>query len=264
MAQRELDAEQRQQTRKQIERIKELSGQHQTASDEDSWTSRPIRVWVVRAVPGKSRIALESGLADVLPWMLADGLTQVPDGPLQVVERELLPEMLAEQELSAQLSSEKDRLRLGNVLGARVLLECRFDALKQKDYALVTATDTETTMRIPVKRIDLPRGFDPDAWVKELCLTVAQAVAHNYPVRGRLSVGENGPRLNIGREVGVHEGMQFQVSMEPDQGMPLPEKRVVVASPVEARGAPVQLEGFEEKDIPSEGWYAFAEEAGAG
>jgi len=263
LAQQQLDEARRQQTREQIARLKELKQQYQEPSNEDSWTSRPIRVWVYRALPGKSRLALESGLVDVLPWMLANDLKQNSATPLEVVNRELLPEMLAEQELSAELSSGTDRLRLGRVLGARVLVECRFDSLMQKDYAMVAAMDTETTSVIPVNRIDLPHNFDPETWVKRLGETIAQAVARAYPVRGRLTAGESGPQLNIGRAVGVREGMRFRVAVEPDEGTALPDKWVVIGQPAGETDVLVQVEGFEAKDVPPGGWYVFAERTGA-
>lgn len=264
LAQRQLDEEGRQETREQIKRIQDARDANKADSTEDIWSSRPIRLWIVRATAGKSRAAAESGLADVLPWMLSDYLTRSSDSGITVVDRELLPEMLSEQELSGQLGSDSGRLNLGHVLGARVVLECKFDALMQEEFVFVTAADTETTMRISVPQIDLPRHFDPDTWIKELGAAITGSVQEAYPIRGRLTIGKDGPQLDIGSSVGVGEGMRFLVSPKPDPKMTLPDKRVAVAGAVGETSVSVRLDGFAASDIPSEGWYAFAEKPGAG
>ena len=74
---------------------------HQPLSEEELWHSRPIRFYTLPADPGRSRLAADSGLADVLPWILGNALTSAT--PMDQVGRDMIEEILAEQQMSAYL-----------------------------------------------------------------------------------------------------------------------------------------------------------------
>jgi tetratricopeptide (TPR) repeat protein len=139
---RQADDEHKRAVSERVQTVRRLMDEtsYQPPTEDDLWTSRPIRFFILPASVGKSRIALE--LADVLPWMLGKVLDE--DTPMQLVDRELISEVLLEQELSAQLSSGAGRLRLGQVLGARLIMQCRFDSLFQDELLMTKIVNTET------------------------------------------------------------------------------------------------------------------------
>jgi hypothetical protein len=255
-----LDTERRARISEQIEQVKKLleQGAQAREGDIDLWTSRPLRFVMLPAEPGKSRMAINSGLADILPWMLGAALESQTS--LELVNRDLLSDILAEQELSAQLSNKAGQIALGQVLGARLLIQCEFGSLRlaatPEDFVIIEVVDTETTRDAsPDERIKLARPVVIDELVSQLADAIQKAVNEAYPLQGKLTRQNRGLFINIGSDVGVETDMRFAVSPGPDPTLVTPDTFVVVEGPLGLQRAGVRPEGFDPADIPEEGWY---------
>ncbi len=254
-----MDAQRRTDIMQQVSDIKELmkEQEYKPLSEEELWTSRPIRICLLPADPGTSWLIKRSGLADVLARELGNGLAKKTR--MEQVDRDLIDLVLAEQELSAQLSSDTGRLRLGRILGARLQIKCSFGWVLNEDLLYTKVTDTETTLEVPVDRVDIPPYIDLDMLIDQLCNSITAAVRNRYPIRGRVYEGESGVEIDVGSSVGVTKDMRFSVYSLPDKGYLLEEKAVVVDGPVGNRTAGVRLDGFTADVIPDGGWYIIEE-----
>lgn len=244
----------------EIEKLKQvIDSEEGQRTPIDPWRSRPLRVCILPAEAGNSSIALRSGLAGAVAALLATPLERTR--PLDVVDRDLLEEVLMEQEISAKLgtNTEDGKLRLGHVLGARLLIKCSFSSLFNEDFVTTKVVDTETTIGIPLEDLNVPRKLDRKQWFQDLAALIWSGVSDEYPIRGKVLRGEDGPEIDIGSAVGVTEGMRFQVAMKPDTQHILPGRTVIVEGPVGENGAKAKIEGFGLEDIPEEGWYITAE-----
>lgn len=258
LSRQQQDSARREQVSGQLQRLRALMTEATApAAPADTWTSRPLRLWIPPA-HGKGQLAASSGLSDVLPWKIAKTLARQDTIPLEVVERDLIADILSEQELSRQLSPEGDALRLGQVLGARLIVELEFTTVFDREYLSVNLVDTETTRSIPVDEFAVTRDMDPEVWVDGLIASAWKAVQKAYPIRGRLTRTTGGARVNIGSAVGLREGDRLQVFAEPAASAPIAGYAAIVTAPVAAEEAAVGLEGFAEQDIPETGWYVQA------
>ncbi len=259
LAREKADASRRAAVREQAREIQKLMADDGigVAAPEDAWKSRPLRFFILPVKVGQSRFAVETGLADVLPRLLGASVQEITS--LQLVDRENLDEILQEQQISALLSSGADKLRLSKLLGARLILECRFDRVFDEEMMITTLVDVETTRAIPLPTVSVPAKADPGAWMQELSQTIDAAVSKEYPVRGKLLMTSDGPTLDVGSTVGVKPGMQFLISSQPDTQHVLPNRtaRVIALSGEEA--ATVALEGLAASDIPVEGFFVIEE-----
>lgn len=228
---------------------------------QDTWTSRPLIYCLlpVRVNRGVNRgcLASESGLADVLPSMLGKALDAC--APMQMVDRETILDVLSEQDLSAQLSSEASRLRLGQVLGARLLVECTFDTLFEQELVNVRIVDTETTQGCSPEGLAFSRLVQPDAWVRDLASRIWTTIETKYPLRGKLAKGSRTAEINIGSAVGVTPGLRFNVAPRPEPRQAIPNVQAVVEEVTAANAARVKLEGMSVEAIPADGLFAFVE-----
>ena len=240
---------------KQVEDLKRLLQQPENAppAPTDAWKSRSLSFFLLPAEPGKCRLAAESGLAEVLPSLLASALPAAT--PMKLVNREHIQDALAELGLSAQLSSGAGKLRLGQVLGARLILECKFESLFQKDYLVVKAVDTETTREIPIDRVLITRSVDPECLVKDTATSLWTKISEAYPIRGKITKTAEGVVTNIGASVGVKPGMRLLVTSQPDDRHVLQGQWAVVESLVGDDSAKVRLEGLKADDVPPEGLF---------
>lgn len=264
LSRQQQDNARREQVSGQLQRLRALMTEAPApAPPVDTWTSRPLRLWIPPA-HGKGPLAASSGLSDVLPWKIAKTLARQDLIPLEVVERELIADILSEQELSRQLSPEGDAVRLGQVLGARLIVELEFTAVFDKEYLSVNLVDTETTRAIPVDEFAVTRDMNPEVWVEEIIAGVWRAVQKAYPIRGRLTRTAEGVRVNIGSAVGLREGDRLQVLAGPTAHTAISGYAAVVSTPVTAEEAAVRLEGFEAKDVPESGWNVQVEPASNG
>lgn len=253
--QQQLNAERQLAVSSQIRRLRAMMDAETPDEEEfDPWTSRPIRVWLPPADPGSSRQAAESGLADVFPWMLGEALIRDESMPIGVVDRDLIGNVLFEQEL-AQLSQNSDSVKLGQVRGARLLVQTEFRRLFKKDSVWLRIIDTETTNLVPMEKQPLERTVDPEAWVAGIADQIRNTVLKTFPLRGRLRVDSEGPRINIGRDVGVKVGRTFSILSGPDPGESIPDAIATVSGNITADGASVDLAGISANSVPGDGLY---------
>jgi hypothetical protein len=236
----------------------------------DLWTSRPMVFCLLPVnAGGGGGFARESGLAEALPDLLGRAL--IAATPMKMVNRELLDRVLTEQELSARLGTVEGRVRLGQVLGARVYVECRCVSVLGKDVVTAEIIDTETTQQIPVAQIEVDPRADPQSVIAGLATAVQQALAEAYPLRGIVSNGPNGPEINIGRAEGLKAGTRFHLSPAPDTSRPEGvDKCATAREPIEDHRAAAALENCADteaaslrpaadEELPKAGWYAWAE-----
>ena len=188
----EEKAEARDRVRERVKELKQIldSTDYQPPTQEELWTSRPLRVCILIDDGKNSALAEEFGFPSMLPWMLGQALSDLP--PLQVVDRQLIEEVLNEQSLAAQLGSGAGRAHLGQVLGARFFLNCSFNKAFNQDHLLAKLVDVETTQGIPLKSQTITKDASPDEVVDYLAVEIAEALAARYPLRGILKNGENG------------------------------------------------------------------------
>jgi tetratricopeptide (TPR) repeat protein len=235
-------------TGEKLARLKELMKEAPAQANGDTWTSRPLRIWIAPVDSRQGLIAQESGLADVLPWRMSRALLGGTKPAITPVERGAEADILAEQELSATLSSPDDAVRLGRVIGARLLLLSKVTRLFGKELMHVSVVDTETTLLATVGEYEIRRDLDPDAWLGQIVKDLAQAVAVAYPLRGKVTASNNGPVLNIGADAGVEAGMVFRVSQEVGAAGQAIVARVTTSESV------IELASAEASAIPAEGW----------
>ena len=256
LSRRQLDDVRRTEVSAQIARVKALLNAAAPVPEAVAWTSRPMAVWLAPARTGSGPIALGSGLADLLTWKLGSALLARDDIPLVPVQREMTAEILAEQELSTQLSPEDNQVRVGQVLGARLYVRTQFATLFGEESLRVSVVDTETTREYPVGEYAVTRAIEPSAWVARIAGDLWQTVLRNYPLRGRLTPSGDGWSLNFGSEAGVAEGMRFKILGAPESGRPMLGQAVVES--VSAGDAQAVLEGELSQAMPEGGWYVEA------
>ena len=212
---RKRDDSRREQVHVAALRISEqMKNQEAQPANIDDWTSRPLTFFILPFEAVRSRHAVESGLADLLPTLLGDELDK--NTSMNLVDRDIINEVLAEQELSSLVGSKEGRLRLGRVLGARIILGLTITTGGGKEKVMVKADDVETTERIPVPTFELQRSIDSEAVALSLREGIWQEMRRQFPLQGRLYLGEKGPETNIGAEVGVTPGMTFQILSDKD------------------------------------------------
>jgi hypothetical protein len=251
-----LDETRREDIRARATEIRKLIDQAEEPGEiTDEWTSRPLTFVILPGEVKRSRLAIESGLTDLLPSLLGGRL--VTDSPMRMVDRELIRELLAEQELSAMLSSREGQLRLGRVLGARLLLKCDFVVIGTNEKLLVTMNDTETTERIPIPVMDIPSPVAVDDVAALLSVSIWEKVREFYPVQGRLYAGTDGPEINVGATVGVRPGMTFEILGDID-APPIPGAMASLQDTPGSATSRVTVTGVDMANLstaPESGWF---------
>jgi len=247
----------RQEVGNQIARLKTLMQELPPTPDADAWSSRPLRIWIPPVDAGSGLIMQETGLSDVLPWRLARGLSEKTGFPLTPVERGVQGAILAEQEFSAALGQGDNALRLGRVLGARLMLLTKVTRLFQEELLHVSIVDTETTRPVPVGEYQITRNLDPNTWLTQLQQDIVAAAENAYPIRGKITLKDDVISLNVGSDVGVEPGMHL--SIHPAMAsQALAGVEAVVSDHVLGTSAEVRLTGVPATSIPEEGWYVEA------
>jgi tetratricopeptide (TPR) repeat protein len=231
----------------------------------DAWSSRELTFAVLPPQAGTSLLAIEGGFTTLLPMELGETLRQAT--PMNPVEREDLLVILGEQELAAYLNPTYANESLGKFLGARVMVRCEFHPAGRGESIYLRITDVETLESIGVPKITVGRDFDPmdDAERTEFLQNVASAVwdvvATRYPLQGVVANADDGPRINLGEEVGLRPGMRFKIAAKADPSFVIPDRSVVVTEAIGNGTARVDLEGFgPDEKLPETGLYVFTEE----
>lgn len=254
ISRREMESAERVEVSAQVARLKSLLAESPATPLQDTWTSRPLRVWIPPVTVRSGVVAQETGLADILPWRLSRALLEDPQARVAPVERGAMAEVLAEQELASQLGGD-GAVRLGQVLGARLLLQMEVTRVFQEETVNVSLVDTETTRLTPVGEYGISRDMDPAIWVKDMVRDLQAAVEKSYPIRGRLLPAPGGAKINIGADAGVSAGMVFNVLAGPAASFRLDGVTARVGAELAPAEATVQLEGADAATIPAEGWH---------
>lgn len=246
---------------RKIERIKDAMEEHPlpNVSSAEQWSSRPLRFCLLPADTGSSAAARESGIAAVLPWRLGAALTK--QTPMQQVDRALLNALLTEYELTSGLAGDEEKHRLGRLLGADLLIECRFDSFQQRDFLNTTVVDVATTLQFGVRELEFQAAEPLEALTGALSAAIWEAVAAQKPLQGIVTVTGEQTRLNLGKNVGVQAGMRFLVLSGGAERHPLPGQRAVVEEVSPAVSA-VKLEGIPAGAVPASGLYVREEPKG--
>lgn len=254
ITERELARDARNELSAQIARLRELRTETPEPASVDRWTSRPLRVWIPPVDGGRSAIAVESGLADVLPWRLSTVLFEQTVRPVDVVDRSITASLLSEQELSAQLSAPEDTVRLGGFLGARVAVLCQASTVFGEQALSVSLVDVETSRRIPAGEFPLNRATALAPLAEDIGQAVVAALKKAYPLRGQITPTDSGLRINIGADAGLKAGMPLRLMTGPGPEFTLPGVTATVAEPVGATSAGVTLSP-PDVTVPAEGWH---------
>ena len=226
-----------------------LDAEPEPQTEADLWTSRPLTFLVLPVEVRRSRYALEAAWMDLLPGWLSDALAR--QSAMEAVERENIDDILAEQELSGLLSDKAGQLALGRILGARLMLQCTFARLGEREVVTVKMVDVESTVRKPVERVVLgPSAAPDDVAVDAIASAVYAAARSAYPLQARLYAGADAPEINIGATVGLRPGMVFDAFADPDAS-PVPDLTVRVGESVGGRVTPVEVSG-RELTLPAE------------
>lgn len=255
ITERELAREARTELSDQIARLRDIRERAPEIRDTDAWTSRPLRLWIPPVEVGNGTIAADSGLADVLPWRLSTVLFEQNRRPVDVVDRTITASLLTEQELSAQLSSAKDTVRLGGFLGARVAILCRANTVFGEEALSITLVDVETSRSIPAGEFPLNRATSVAPLADEIGNAIITALEKAYPLRGLVSQSPEGPRINIGSETGLKPGMTLRLMSGPGPEFLLPGMRATITDGVGTSSAGIALEPAD-TPIPAAGWHA--------
>ncbi len=237
------DDARREQVHVAAQRISEqIKKQEVQPANADDWTSRPLTFFILPMEASRSLCAAELGLADLLPVALGDELDTKTK--MNLVDRDVINEILAEQELSSLVGTKEGQLQLGKLLGARIVLKLAVAAAGGKEKVMVKADDVETTERIPVPSFELQRDMDPETVARSLAEGIWREMRRQFPLRGRLYLGENGPETNIGAEVGVTQGMTFEIFSDRN-GQPIGNARASVQGNPNANTAKLELTGVD-------------------
>lgn len=250
LARRRADAMRREDVGERLARLKELR-ETQSEAIADPWTSRPLAIWIPPVDAGNGVIATESGLVDVLPWRLGLAFAQESRVAITPVERGAEADILAEQELSAALGNPEETLRLGRVIGARLLLLAKVTRLMGEEVLHLTLVDVETTRQIPVGEYPIRRDLVPQEWINTLMEDLVRVVSSAYPLRGRITLVDGRPVLNLGLAAGVAEGMSFHAAPANNGGQP--RVHAAVTRVIDERQSEVALTGIEASALPAEG-----------
>lgn len=211
-------------------------------TEDDKWTSRPLR-FIARPTEKKGgAIAWESGLADLLPLWLERSLSQKTS--LKAVNRSDIDEILGEQTISAYLASGEDAIQLQQMMSGRIALSCEFMAFGDEELLTIKMVDNETSQSYWSEEITIAKPLNRNELISKVTDIITNLVEKNYPLRGKLTSGENGPEINLGASVGINEGKKFVVAALPSTKAVIPDRTVIVDSQIGPSNAIVTLEGF--------------------
>ena len=174
---------------------------------QDAWTSRPITLSFVN-FQHKGGFSMREG-EDEFFQLKVNGLLQ-ESGRVQVVERELLDKLLEELKLSTtDLVDPQKALAVGKILAARLIATGSMMRYGKEIQTSIRLTETETTS---LKAAIAETEKDINQLAEKTARQILAKLARAYPIRGYITAVEGANVvLNIGSEVGVQQGMGFNV-----------------------------------------------------
>jgi hypothetical protein len=87
--------------------------------------------------------------------------------------------------------------------------------------------------------------------------SIWQEISRQFPIQGRLYLSDNGPETNIGADVGVAQGMTFQILSDRD-APPIGDATASVQGSPGANLARLVVTGIDIAKLgknPEQGWY---------
>ena len=146
-------------------------------------------------------------------------------------------------------------VRLGQLLGARLALFCRFNTVLGEESLNADLVDVETTNAIPLPELPLSGDIELTAWMETLANDIVSAIQQTYPLRGIVREDNGALSINLGSDHGLTAGARLTLMSGPGLEYTLPDTYVIVREPVGAQSAPVEIEG-PVMAVPAGGWYA--------
>jgi len=179
----------------------------------DEWTSSPLILSFVD-FQEKGGLSERDGFSLVLTSQLADLLNS--SGRVQVVERVILDQLLAELNLgSSDLADPDTALRLGRVLAAKLIATGSLFTLPGTTLLSMRFIDTETTGIAKVFTREMKSTGSLDQELYQLNREILKTVISKYPLRGFVvNTMTDQVMLNIGSDQGVVVGTNFDVIVD--------------------------------------------------
>lgn len=195
---------------------------------------------VVDMTKGKLAVAFLGGLeaaanseagADTDYILNALAATEQVQSRFTVVDRSLLQDILVEQDLSEALASSKNKLALGKLIPAELMIAARIRRDRESIEIVLEGSSTETAVRI-LPQVDVAGPYEElDRLIEELGIRLVQELPR---VNGRV-IQWNRPEittdLNTGQ--GIRDSLKCLVYrtepvMHPETGESLGEKPVIL------------------------------------
>lgn len=191
----------------------------------DDWTSPPMILSFV-TIEEKGALTERDGVSEVMMAQLSELLNL--SGRVQVVERAILDQLLAELKLgSSELANPETVLRLGRIFASRLVTTGSLINLHDRSLLSLRLIDTETTRIAKVLTRDIPAGAAYDQELYQLNRDILKMVIQQYPLRGYIVKADADEILiNLGSNHGVVVGTAFDVVTE--------------AEPIEYKGKVIQ------------------------
>lgn len=194
--------------RQLIEQHRAKAGE-KTASEVDTWTSRPLTVALLE-IEHKGEMVLPAGKEEYIPIGLGEGLQQ--QGRLRLVDRALLERVLRELQLgSSDLVNPATQLEVGRILAAKTFITGTVLGMDNQAQINLRIIDTETTEVIGQVRETFSHNDQMFDVVKRLANDAAARMLQSYPLRCRvLAKSQDGLlELNAGTNIGLEAGMKL-------------------------------------------------------
>ncbi len=173
-------------------------------TETDGWTSNVLTV----AFLDISGFGLNGAQRDFILNRTAEELRR--NGRFGVVERQVIDKLLAELNLSSSaLADPATALKLGRVLSANLIATGSMSRQDGQWLVSLRFIDTETTAVQSSVSVLVNKGGAEEVAGK-LSRAVARELRETFPLQARIAgVSESAATINIGRSVGVREGMVF-------------------------------------------------------
>ncbi|MBW2027846.1 MAG: CHAT domain-containing protein [Deltaproteobacteria bacterium] len=203
------DSEKQERIDRLVKELLEAAKQPPRAFPSDSWSSRPLTLWIMD--PETKGYSIQEGEERLLVSGITDRLIQ--RSRVQVVERALLDRLLEELKLGrTNLVDRHTALSLGRILAARLILSGQVVYSGPQTQVSLRLIETETG-RI---RAAINKAFGSAVPLATLAESLSKELIEEfgglYPLRGRIEdVEDSEININIGQRVGVKIGATFKV-----------------------------------------------------
>lgn len=251
MAKAKANASTREDLTERIARLKQAKTE--SAPAPPRWENRPLRLWILPAFAEPETYAKNSGIAEALPWRLAMGISSQAAPGLDIVDREFTTEVLAEQQLAAELVAPGEGVRIGSLLGAHALVQLQFRKVMREEFLTVQIVNIESTRLVPVGEFAMGADTSLSSLGEQVLASMEKASRREFPLRARVKLVEDEATLGLGSSVGVQNQMRFELFESATASAPV-GSAVVVSTTADA--ASVKLEGVPASEIPADGFYA--------